>query len=188
MSSCDDPFCKVVKSVLASIFTHLTAIKEKEGTPTNKGEWDLSISKSRNKLKNKKHKQIDDILNRLVFSFNHDCCFSFFLGYNTFISIYLISFCSTNRRSWWPTGRSIHDMQHIFLIMQYVYYATQAHMMGCCMPFLTCWVENIFHHMDHAICSHQITLGNLHWVDTDRIIFLWGKEKKKSNLEKNYFL
>lgn len=95
----------------------------------------------------------------------------------TFISRYLISLCRTSSRSWRPTGRSIYQIQHRFLIMVCIYNFSWTFWFGLYVPFLTFWIENIFYHMDHTICGHQITVGHLHWVDIDRIVFLWRKYK-----------
>lgn len=45
---------------------------------------------------------------------------------------------------------------------------------------LTCRIEDVLHHMDHAICCHQIAVWYAHRVDVNGVVYLGNM---KSNAE-----
>lgn len=52
------------------------------------------------------------------------------------------------------------------------------------LALLTCRVEKIFHHMNHTICRHQVTVRHIHRIDMNGVVYL---EKKRENISISTF-
>lgn len=50
---------------------------------------------------------------------------------------------------------------------------------------LTPRIKNILHHVDHAICCHQVAVWHIHRVDMNRVVYL-GKTEKTLNITTLY--